>query len=913
MAPASSTAGTSMDVPQTQNTAPVLEFRCLYTQDLRRKQKRWQDGRLKFHTFNKRVMVYDERSNFIGDTHWREDMAFDEGEELELERGGILVEVGECVGKREQDLSELVDKRLKEREERAAAKIAASTPSRTHSSLVCTSQATPGPLQHKPLNALLSTTGHYGRAVVPQTSPFEEKQRLINGNQEGLESGRRAKRRKANEDASSKSGYAQNLMGAMLSLTSSRPPSTATIRYEPVGAKPIGPESPTTTIDLTGDNDEDDERGTGPSQAGAKEDRISKDFRGKGERKFKRSPARSGYASNLTGASLTLSRPDNLSARRSNKTLSTAPATRPVRRGNGKTSSGPEEDSFIDIESVPTKLPGVAGPSRRIVKSPKTHSISELGSSSPALVDNATPTMKMPESLTIKQVKPRDESTSFEDRSSSSTNVEFSPTKPTKTSQKPQKPRNRNSSATVPTPERPASVLRIKARPPRKMMMLMDRPSFRSSSTTESSNIRQPKPKPPQNTNLASNDVVLSQATMRLDAFCQIQEEIIQARLYGKRPSLDLDDLLFSPEDRGIDHQTIDLLLSRKNMPAENRTADPNQSTSTTREPTSDGQVERSYPEKEHDVKGVLNSQPKVTSKLVSDEATKGPRGCEQACPIGQNPLPESSTNGEGEISLSHDSALQHESLASSPRVAPKVKTVARKGKEERSLTKVSQASPTMPKVPEHFSSAIQAATGHFRAIIKCSPSPEIQLAGAISSAPEEKDAAERALSVPSLQEKDQTDSDSIAVKPSPESSLFGEVSNIESELLQVGSTRGKPSSDAFQTAVAPLTNEKLDAPKARLVNPATRGKSLHIIAANTVDSLAPTFSLMPPPLPPQRTTTRSLRTLDENVVAEEKPPLGGYVGDRTIAGPWSRESYDLFGSWLPPGGLVNVGKAKTG
>lgn len=103
----------SMNVPHTQNTAPVLEFRCLFTQDLRRKQKRWQDGRLKFHTFNKRIMVYDDRSNFVGDTHWREDSDFAEGEELELERSGTLVEVGECVGRRDQDLTELVDKRVK--------------------------------------------------------------------------------------------------------------------------------------------------------------------------------------------------------------------------------------------------------------------------------------------------------------------------------------------------------------------------------------------------------------------------------------------------------------------------------------------------------------------------------------------------------------------------------------------------------------------------------------------------------------------------------------------------------------------------------------------------------------------------------------------------------------------------------
>src|SRR5579871_1139272 len=104
-------------VPPSQNTAPVLEYQCLYTSDIRRKQKRWQDGRLKFHTFNKRIMVYDERGNFVGDTHWRQDYNFDEGEELELERSGTLVQVSECVGKRIQDLREILDKRLKETEE----------------------------------------------------------------------------------------------------------------------------------------------------------------------------------------------------------------------------------------------------------------------------------------------------------------------------------------------------------------------------------------------------------------------------------------------------------------------------------------------------------------------------------------------------------------------------------------------------------------------------------------------------------------------------------------------------------------------------------------------------------------------------------------------------------------------------
>ncbi|KAL5356504.1 hypothetical protein BJX96DRAFT_142901 [Aspergillus floccosus] len=91
-------------VPATQNTAPVIKFRCLYTHDLRRKAKRWQDGYLRFHTFNKRVMVYDATGNFIGDHHWRQDESLQDGDELELDRG-VLIQVCEPVEKSETDIS----------------------------------------------------------------------------------------------------------------------------------------------------------------------------------------------------------------------------------------------------------------------------------------------------------------------------------------------------------------------------------------------------------------------------------------------------------------------------------------------------------------------------------------------------------------------------------------------------------------------------------------------------------------------------------------------------------------------------------------------------------------------------------------------------------------------------------------
>src|SRR6266536_3295283 len=100
----------SVSVAPTQNTAPILEFKCLFTHDLRRKQKRWQDGRLRFHTFNRRVMVYDPQGNFIGDLHWRQSEEVEDGDEMTLERG-VKVQVEERIGKADQDVSEVIAKR----------------------------------------------------------------------------------------------------------------------------------------------------------------------------------------------------------------------------------------------------------------------------------------------------------------------------------------------------------------------------------------------------------------------------------------------------------------------------------------------------------------------------------------------------------------------------------------------------------------------------------------------------------------------------------------------------------------------------------------------------------------------------------------------------------------------------------
>lgn len=162
----------NLAVAPTQNTAPVFEFRCLYTHDLRKKKKIWHDGTLRFHTFNRRVMVYDDSKNHIGDAHWRESGHFQEGEELKLDKG-VMVEVGEQIGHTETDLAPIIlDKRRPEN----ALSPPRAPPSNTYSSALrlpnTTSQARP-----KSLAAVLGTSqGPIGRARLPTTSPFEQRQ-----------------------------------------------------------------------------------------------------------------------------------------------------------------------------------------------------------------------------------------------------------------------------------------------------------------------------------------------------------------------------------------------------------------------------------------------------------------------------------------------------------------------------------------------------------------------------------------------------------------------------------------------------------------------------------------------------------------------------------------------------------------
>ncbi|KAK7432870.1 hypothetical protein QQZ08_000733 [Neonectria magnoliae] len=208
-------------------SASVLEFICLFTHDLKRKQKRWQDGTLKYHTFNKRIMVSDDRGHFIGDAHWQTGGDIEPGDEFELDRGAAIVQVSDCTGQREQDLTELLDKRAREVEKRRANAV-----SRTprHSTIAAPSpaqdQSPHFQLRHRPLASVVGTPSRIGRAVISPHSPYEIRQMAHRAQQpEQHERPAQAedppplKRRKHDMLPPGKSSHARSLFGAALTLT----------------------------------------------------------------------------------------------------------------------------------------------------------------------------------------------------------------------------------------------------------------------------------------------------------------------------------------------------------------------------------------------------------------------------------------------------------------------------------------------------------------------------------------------------------------------------------------------------------------------------------------------------------------------------------------------------------------------
>ena len=113
-------------------------------------------------------MVYDTPRNFIGESHYAQGQELQEGDELDLDKGGAIVQVSEPVSHTETDLTELLQKRDKK-----ASNNNSSSPLRAPASRLGGTAPTPY-AKHRSLNTLLGTPkGRIGKAVIPTKSPFE--------------------------------------------------------------------------------------------------------------------------------------------------------------------------------------------------------------------------------------------------------------------------------------------------------------------------------------------------------------------------------------------------------------------------------------------------------------------------------------------------------------------------------------------------------------------------------------------------------------------------------------------------------------------------------------------------------------------------------------------------------------------
>lgn len=141
-------------------------------------------------------MVYDTSNNFIGDLHWQANAEIEDGDELELERGGVLVQVGERLERTETDLTPLLEKKKTGSATgiTAAARTTAmspisqgnvASPSSSRFSIASSSIVQFSSDRLKSLNEVLGIKrAPIGKAVLRTKSPYEQRQETLAANSE---------------------------------------------------------------------------------------------------------------------------------------------------------------------------------------------------------------------------------------------------------------------------------------------------------------------------------------------------------------------------------------------------------------------------------------------------------------------------------------------------------------------------------------------------------------------------------------------------------------------------------------------------------------------------------------------------------------------------------------------------------
>lgn len=892
----------SFSIPVTQNTAPVLEFRCLFSTDIRRKQKRWQDGRLKFHAFNKRVRVFDERGGNIGDTHFQGTYEFEEGEELELDNGGTLVQVGECVARGVQDLTELIDKRIQAKEKRreamAAVVVSDGTPSKTPAQSggpLSFSGVTPtmASFQARPksLNQLLGTpTGHHGRSALPTRSPFEE--RRSNAEKENLDE-RPAKRRKP-EPAPSRSGYAQNLMGATLTL--SKPQSTPTI------SRPIIEHPYPTRIDLTHDETPFIDASTQViSHASLESSGIRVTKAQRKDRVIEKSkPEKSGYAENLTGVALTLSntfgKPRKTLPERqhTNCDIPQAPKQQSLHRSVRQEAIDPpsprrvnpflrDDDGFVGSIDAPPIV------SSRSAKLPEASRNDDDLVEIERIVARPKKANTASEKKSQKASTKRQKISELKSKSSATTQAHHpplveapEPSNFTRQSDDASKPAEENDVGA----EKRLRPLRIRARPPRKMLISAGHSNSRSSaniartrSITEDS-VQSAPNLPDVPTNIDS--VPVEEASEEKN----INRQKLTSSVFDDDPHMGI----FESHDGNVTKELLE------NQHHQSHTQKP--SLPENPEPVMLQPVMRNEPSSSPVFEGVDYQTIDALLSKHGNASPFAPKALRQAISQSKSPLAPSRKNDR-----SHNSHLDPNSPTVSPR-RPKQSTPLKESPSNTVTLSAFSREPVGTKGVQHNflqseNSMLPEKPNHEKDQISRQRTDHIS--------PKVKESSS-ALADPQT---------SIAPEPIPQNLKEPQpTANLPLDMPITTNQETTPDLNTSIPQILPAINETAQqinlnlnsVPKKRTIpNPATRGKKAaqKADAAGKAPILGPIFPyppadpiMAPPPAPRPRMTRPQVRVRSAG--------SAGDASDIELAveeekGPWCKEAFDLF-EWRPPG-----------
>ncbi|KAK1086272.1 hypothetical protein LTR48_003744 [Friedmanniomyces endolithicus] len=139
-------------------------------------------------------MVYDVPRNLVGDVHWTAGEALQDGDEVMLEKDGVMVQVSEAVGRTETDLTGLLNSRKNVGSERGSSPPARGPQTPAARTVNARMARPPTQLKHRSLNALLGTPKDpIGKAAMSK-SPFELRHEELENH--GWEGGRPPKRQR---------------------------------------------------------------------------------------------------------------------------------------------------------------------------------------------------------------------------------------------------------------------------------------------------------------------------------------------------------------------------------------------------------------------------------------------------------------------------------------------------------------------------------------------------------------------------------------------------------------------------------------------------------------------------------------------------------------------------------------------